>query len=74
MWVVLLVLHVDDTGKSNNLRPYRFLVAAEWPVWHMLHDSAASNCQLATEDRPNGLLASGSHLNRFEEALGHLPT
>ncbi len=39
------------------------------PVWHMLHEPAASNCQLATVDRPNGLLASGSRLlKHFVEA------
>ncbi len=52
----------------HKLRPHRLLPAAEWPVWHMLHEPAASNCQLATEDRPNGLLASGSRLQRFVKA------
>ncbi len=37
-------------------------------MWHLLHEPAASNCQLAPEDKPNGLLASGCRLKRFAKA------
>ncbi len=60
--------HVGHWRALHNLKPHRLLPAAKWLVWHMLHEPAASNCELATEDRPNGLLASGSRLKRFAEA------
>jgi hypothetical protein len=60
--------HVGYWRALHNIRPHRLLPAAKWSVWHMLHEPVASNCQLATEDRPKGLLASGSRLKRFAEA------
>jgi hypothetical protein len=55
------------TGRrcALKLRPHRLLPAGELPGLHALHEQMASNCQLATDACPSGLLASGARLKRF---------
>ena len=60
--------HVGYWKAFHDLKPHRLLPAADWPVWHMLHEAAASNCQLAPQSAPAGLLASGSRLKSFAAA------